>query len=44
MDHAYYERVVVLHFPFTFTDDPDKLASDERAVDEELGVTFEEKK
>jgi len=38
------ERLVVLHFPFTFTNDAAKLASDERAKDEELGITYNEKK
>lgn len=38
------ERVVVLHFPFTFTNDAAKLASDERATDDDLGITLSEKK
>ena len=34
------ERVVVLHFPFTFTDDATKLASGDVATDEALGCTL----
>ena len=39
-----HERIVVLHFPFTFTNDAAKLASDERARDDDLGITLSEKK
>ena len=38
------ERVAVLHFPFTFTDDAAKLASTERATDDSLGHTLDEPK
>ena len=38
------ERVTVIHFPFTFTSDAAKLASDERATDDDLGITLTEKK
>ena len=34
------ERVAVLHFPFTFTDDAAKLASGELATDDALGTTL----
>ena len=35
------ERLGVLHFPFTFTNDAAKLASGERARDDELGITLD---
>ena len=38
------ERIVVLHFPFIFTNDPAKLASDEHAKDDDLGIALTEKK
>ena len=38
------ERVLVQHFPFTFTNDAAKLASDECATDDDLGITLTEKK
>ena len=34
----------MLHFPFTFTNEAAKLASDERAKDDDLGITLDEKK
>ena len=34
----------MIHFPFTFTNDATKLASDERARDDELGITLDENK
>ena len=38
------ERLGVQHFPFTFTNDAAKLASGERAKDDELGITLDENK
>ena len=38
------ERLVVQHFPFTFTNDATKLASDGRAKDDDLGIALNEKK
>ena len=38
------ERLGVQHFPFTFTNDAAKLASDERAKDDDLGIALNEKK
>jgi len=38
------ERLVVQHFPHTFTNDAAKLASGERAKDDELGITLNENK
>ena len=38
------ERVVVINFPFTFTNDATKLASNERAKDGDLGEALKENK